>query len=148
MTLTFSETIDRPASVVFDFVAVRHLANHPRWDPKMELVQLTDGPVAVGTWFQRRHTRIDTPVEGTMEVIEFEPDRCFAVIIRDQTPAGHIEVRSRMLVNAVADGRTELTIQLVLPGSERTMDPGMVGATLRRIKELVEAEEWHGGRTT
>lgn len=33
MQLSVSKSIDRPADVVFDFFAVHHLRNHPRWDP-------------------------------------------------------------------------------------------------------------------
>ena len=89
MKLDRSIVINRPPSVVFDFVAVNHLHNHPRWDPHMELQQLTDGPVGIGTRYQRRHTRIGTPIEGTMEA---------------------------------------------------SLDPTMIEGSLRRMKELIEAE--------
>jgi hypothetical protein len=44
MKIEVSELIDRPPAEVFRFVAVDHVRNHPRWDPQMELEQLTEGP--------------------------------------------------------------------------------------------------------
>jgi hypothetical protein len=55
---------------VWRFVAVEHVRNHPRWDPDMELEQVTEGPIGVGTLIRRRNTHSDTPVEGTMEVVK------------------------------------------------------------------------------
>jgi hypothetical protein len=49
MNIKVSEVIDRSPEVVFQFVGVEHIRNHPRWDTKMELEQLSDGPMAVGT---------------------------------------------------------------------------------------------------
>lgn len=120
MELEVSRVIDRPPTVVFDFVAVNHLRNHPRWDPKMELRQVTDGPIGVGTRFQRRHTRVGKPVEGTMEVVEFEPERAMGVVIHDVTPNGPLEVRSRVTVEPAGEGSSTVTIHLDIPGMEAT----------------------------
>jgi hypothetical protein len=138
--ISVSETIDRPPSVVFDFVAVHHLANHPRWDPMMELRQLTDGLIGVGARFHRRHTRVGTPVEGTMEVVEFVRDASFGVVIHDQTPRGPLEVRSRTTFEPLDGARTLLTIHLDIPGAEATMNLSMIEGSLGRIKALIEAE--------
>ncbi len=106
----------------------------------MQLEQLTDGPVGVGTRFHRRHTRVGTPVEGTMEVVEFEPDRAFGTVIHDLTPNGPLEVRSRMTLEPAGEGRTTLTVHLDIPGMEATMHPSMLEASLRGMKELIESE--------
>ena len=76
-----SQVIDRPVAKVFHFYAHEHVRNHPRWDPDMQLEQVSDGPIGVGTIIRRRNTHFGTPVEGTMEVVEFEPDRAFGVVI-------------------------------------------------------------------
>jgi hypothetical protein len=44
-----SEVIDRPVAEVFHFYAREHVRNHPRWDPDMQLEQVSDGPIGVGT---------------------------------------------------------------------------------------------------
>jgi hypothetical protein len=83
MRLDVSEVIDRPPADVFRFYAVNHVQNHPRWDLDMELEQLTDGPIGVGTVIRRRHTHDGELIEGSMEVVEYEPDRAFGVVIHD-----------------------------------------------------------------
>jgi hypothetical protein len=138
--ISVSETIDRPPSVVFKFYAEDHLQNHPRWDPMMQLRQLTEGPIGVGTRFHRRHTRIGVPVEGTMDVVEFDLDAAFGVVIRDVTPHGTLEVHSRATFASIGGGRTKLAISIDVPGAETTMDPTMVERSLARIKALIEAE--------
>lgn len=62
MQLDVSEVIDRPLADVFRFHAVKHVQNHPRWDPDMELEQLTEGPIGVGTVIRRRHTHYGEPI--------------------------------------------------------------------------------------
>ena len=140
MKLSVSKVIDRPPAVVWQFFAVDHLRNHPRWDPKMELRQLTDGPIGVGTRIQRRHTRLGVPIEGTMEVVEFQPERAMGAVIHDSTPTGPLEVHSRMTAEPEGEGRTTLTIHLDIPAMAASMDPSMVEASLSKMKELIEAE--------
>jgi hypothetical protein len=134
--------------VVFDFVAVNHLQNHPRWDPHMHLTQLTDGPVGVGSRYQRRHTRVGAPIEGTMEVVEFEPEKSMGFHILDQTPNGPLEVDSRSTFEPVDGGAsTRMTIYLDVPAMEASMDPGMIEGSLSRMKDLIEAETSAGAET-
>jgi hypothetical protein len=78
-----SAVIDRPVAEVFHFYAYEHVRNHPRWDPDMQLEQVSDGPIGVGTIIHRRNTHSGTPIEGTMQVVEFEPNRAFGVVIHD-----------------------------------------------------------------
>jgi uncharacterized protein YndB with AHSA1/START domain len=79
-----SEEIDRPVPVVFKFYAEDHVRNHPRWDPDIELWRTSDEPIEVGTIIQRRNSHSGTTaVEGTMEVVEYEPNRAFGVLTRE-----------------------------------------------------------------
>jgi uncharacterized protein YndB with AHSA1/START domain len=140
MRVSFTTVIDRPPAVVWEFFAVKHVRNHPRWDPKMELRQLTEGPMGVGTRIHRRSIRTDPPTEGTMEVVEFEPERVLAMVIRDDAPAGPLEMHSRMTVEPTGEGRTRLTGLIDVPTMEAPMDPSAIEASLSRMKELIEAE--------
>lgn len=106
----------------------------------MELQQLTDGPVGIGTRYQRRHTRIGGPIEGTMEVVEFEPGQSMGFHILDQTPNGPLEVHSRSTLEHLEGSSTRMTIYLDVPAMEASMDPMMIEGSLRRMKELIEAE--------
>ena len=83
MELEVSTVVDRPLAVVWDFYAVHHVENHPRWDPDLELENTTSGPIRVGTVIRRRNTRFDPPTEGTMEVVVFEPQKLMRVKTQD-----------------------------------------------------------------
>jgi hypothetical protein len=136
MQLDVSEVIDRPLSDVFCFYAVNHVQNHPRWDPDMELEQLTEGPIGVGTVIRRRHTHYGEPIEGTMEVVEYEPDRAFGVVIHD----GPVEILGRMRIEPSGERGTRLTIGIEIPGSTNPINPALLERTLHNIKALIESE--------
>ncbi len=132
-----SEVIDRPVTEVFHFYAHEHVRNHPRWDPDMQLEQVSDGPIGVGTIIRRRNTHSGTPVEGTMEVVEFEPDRAFGVLIHD----GPTETRGRVTFEAEGQGRTRITISADFADMDESMESLMTSLmerSARNIKYLVE----------
>ena len=134
-----SEVIDRPVAEVFHFYAHQHVRNHPRWDPDMQLEQISDGPIGVGMIIRRRNTHSGTPIEGTMEVVEFEPDRAFGVLIHD----GPTETRGRVTFTPEGQNRTKLTISAEfadLGESMRSAITGLVERSARNIKRLVESE--------
>lgn len=140
MRIQVTETIDRPVADVFRFYAVDHVRNHPRWDPDMELEQLSEGPIGVGTIIRRRHTHGGTEVEGTMEVVEYEPERAFGVVIHD----GPLEMRGRVTFGAEGAERTLLAISVEMPGADASLDPRVLTPLMERsartIKDLVESE--------
>jgi hypothetical protein len=138
--LQLSQVIDRPVADVFRFFAVEHVRNHPRWDPYMQLEQVTEGSIGVGTIINRINSRSGTPVEGTMEVVEFEPNQAMGII----THEGPLEIRGRATFEANGSRRTTLTFDLEFPGLEETADMSMmvnsIQGSLNTIKHLVEAE--------
>jgi uncharacterized protein YndB with AHSA1/START domain len=142
MALRFetTEVIDRPIDKVFEFVATEHVRNHPRWDPDMKLWLDEDKPIGVGTVIQRRNSHSGKPVEGTMEVVEFEPDRSMGVIIRE----GPVEVRSRMIFEALGDNQTKIVTEINMPGMDANADIGplrnMIQRSIDNRKRLVESE--------
>jgi hypothetical protein len=134
-----SKVIDRPVAEVFHFYAHEHVRNHPRWDPDMQLEQVSDGPIGVGTTIRRRNTHSGTPVEGTMEVVEFEPDRAFGVVIRE----GPTETSGRVTFEAEGQERTTLTINAEFAGMDESMESlitSLVERSARNIKRLIESE--------
>jgi hypothetical protein len=133
-----SEEIDRPVPIVFTFFADDHVRNHPRWDPDIELWRDSNQPIGVGTIIHRRNSRSGTLVEGTMEVVEYEPNRTFGTITRD----GPMEIPGRATFEEVGEGRTRLTISAEMPIDESMKDhmSGLVQGSLQNIKELIEAE--------
>ena len=135
MKLDVSESIERPPADVFRFVATDHVENHPRWDPELSLVQETPGPIDVGTKI-RRNRAGETPVEGEMEIIEFDPDRTIGAVVRD----GPMELRSWMTVEPEGEAASRLTITVESDDAPLDMMEEPIKGSLRRIKEMVEGE--------
>jgi hypothetical protein len=134
-----SVVIDRPVAEVFHFYAHEHVRNHPRWDPDMELEQVSDGPIDVGTIIRRVNTHSGTPVEGTMEVVEFEPDQSFGVLIHD----GPTKTRSRSTFVAVSQGQTTLKITAEFHDMDESMGSfitSLMERSIGKIKQLIESE--------
>jgi hypothetical protein len=134
-----STVVDRPVATVWDFYAVHHVENHPRWDPDLELRKLSEGPIGLGTVIKRRNTRYDTPTEGTMEVIEFEPEKVMGLKIQD----GPIETNGRATFSAATPNTTKITIWAEFPGMDDSM-AGKIRPLMDRsaltIKRLIESE--------
>jgi len=81
LLLEVSISIDRPVATVWDSYAVHHVENLPAetrtWSWKGNYAnQRRDRD-------QRRSTRFETPTEGTMEIIEFEPEKLMRVETHD-----------------------------------------------------------------
>jgi hypothetical protein len=131
-----SGVIDRPPEVVFQFIGYEHVTNHPRWDTHMELEQLTPGPLGVGTIVRRRHTRAGYPIDGTMECVEFDPPHAIAFRIQD----GPVGMHGRQSIEPEGEHASRLTISADIPGAPNPLDPMPVENSVRRIKELIEAE--------
>ena len=140
LKLESSQVIDRALDKVFHFYAVEHVRNHPRWDPDIELWLDSDSPIGVGTTIRRRNKRSGTPVEGTMEVVEFELNRVMAVVIHD----GPVEMRSKTTFEAISDNRTKITTIIDIPGMDASTDKTFLNSRLERSaqirKQLMESE--------
>jgi hypothetical protein len=140
LQLQSSQVIERPVAKVFHFYAVEHVRNHPRWDPDIELWLDSDGPIGVGTIIRRRNSRSGKPVEGTMEVVEFEPNQVIEMVIHD----GPVEMRGRTTFEAISDNQTRITTIIDLPGMDASMDKTFLNSRLARsgqnMKQLVESE--------
>ena len=136
----FSQVIDRPVTKVFHFVAEQHVRNHPRWDPDIELWLESDSQIGVGTIIHRRNSRSGTPVEGTMEVVEFETNRAFGMVIHD----GPTEMRGRITFEAVSEYQTTVTTVFDIPGMDESMDKSFITSRMERsgrnMKQLIESE--------
>lgn len=142
MTAHFKHTtlIDRPVAAVFDFHARNHVKNHNRWDPDIELWLDEDAPLEVGTIIRRRNSRSGTPVEGTMEVTEFEPDKAMGMLIHD----GPAVMTGRVTYEAINENQTRMTTYIEIPGMDDSMDKSFLNSRLERSgenqKQLIESE--------
>jgi Polyketide cyclase / dehydrase and lipid transport len=135
-----STEIDRAVADVWRFYAVEHVRNHPRWDPDMQLDQLSDGPIGLGTRIRRVNTRWGTPIVGEMEVVEFDPEHAFALSIHDP----NMEAEGRVTFEALGPARTLL---IVTTGVEGMDEPEkiefltrMMQRSIDNVKSLIETE--------
>ena len=134
-----SQVINRPVADVFRFFAHEHVRNHPRWDPYMQLEQVSDGPIGVGTIIKRINSRSGTPVEGTMEVVQFEPDRLIGMLTHD----GPIEIHGQATFESVGENQSVLTLHVEIPELDESMESMMskaIQGSLQNIKQLIESE--------
>jgi hypothetical protein len=139
MEFEVATTIDRSAATVWDFYAVHHVQNHPRWDPDMALEQVTSGPIGVGTVIRRRYVRFGVLVEGTMDIVEFDPPRAFGAEIHD----GQTEMTGRATLTAEGPNRTRLTTHVDIYGADPSMAEKLTPLVQRSydtIKRLIESE--------
>jgi len=140
LQLESSQVIDRSVDKVFHFYAVDHVRNHPRWDSDIELWLDSDSPISVGTIIHRRNKRSGTPVEGTMEVVEFEPNRVIAMVIHE----GPAEMRGRTTFEAISENQTKITLIIDIPGMDASTDTTFLNSRLERSaqtrKQLMESE--------
>jgi hypothetical protein len=126
-----SIAIDRPVADVWRFYAVEHIRNHPRWDPDMHLEQLSDGPLSVGTRIRRVNTRWGQPVEGEMEITEFEPEHAMSAAIHD----ANMDIQGRATFEPLGEG-TRLTMSVDVPGLD---DPEKVDFMRRMMQRSVDS---------
>jgi len=134
-----SGIIDHPVSKVFQFHAVEHVQNHPRWDAHIQLDHLTDGPMGVGKMIKRINSRSGKPVEGTMEVVEFEPDQAVTMLIHD----GPVKLIARATYEDESNDRTRLTMKIEFPDLEEMdtelLETAMQGS-IRNINQLLTSK--------
>lgn len=138
MRVEASTTIGKPVSEVWDFYAVNHIANHPRWDETIELEATSEVPIGVGTVIKRRVTRFGNVTEGTMEVVEFEPER----VMRVRTEDGPMTIDGFASFQRIGDDETQITIGGEIPGIDESMIEQirtMMGGSVSNIKALIES---------
>lgn len=139
MKLEASTVIDRPVATVWEFYAVNHVQNHPRWDSTIELEATSEEPIGVGTVIKRRANRGGSITEGTMEVTEFEPDSAMRVRTQD----GPVTIDGWALLEATSDNATKLTIGGDIPNLDPSMEDvirQLMQQSAVNIKSLIESE--------
>jgi hypothetical protein len=139
MKITVSTVIDRAVADVWRFYAVEHVRNHPRWDPDMDLEQISEGPIGLGTRIRRRNRHFGEPIEGEMEVVEWEPERVMGARIRD----ANADTTGRVTFESLGPSKTRLTVeadyQNLDPSKVEQLRP-MIERGYDAIRRLVESE--------
>ena len=132
--IEYSHVVNRPVDKVFHFMVVEHVKNHPRWDSDIELWLDSDAPISVGTIIRRRNSRSGTPVEGTMEVTEYELNRKFTTLIQD----GSTKMVGGIHFESTGDDQTKVTTVIDLPDMDENMDTSFL---MKRLEEVAKIRE-------
>ena len=139
MNISVSTVIERPVTAVWKWYAVDHVRNHPRWDPDMELEQITEGPMGLNTRIRRLNRHFGEPIEGVMEIVEWEPNRVMGARIQD----ANAETRGRVTFEELGPSRTRLTIHADFPTLDEAMADQLrplIERTASNVRRLAEAE--------
>lgn len=140
ITVEVSEVIERPVEDVFRIHATEHVRNHPRWDPYMQLEQLTEGPLGVGTMIKRINSHSGVPVEGTMEVVEYKLNESMGMIIKD----GPVEIRGFAFYEAKSPDQTILTLKTEFLGLDESVTKSALTSQMEEAiqnhKRFIESE--------
>ena len=139
MKITVSTDIDRPVAAVWQWYAVEHVRNHPRWDPDMELEQISQGPIGLGTRIRRRNRHFGEPIEGEMEIVEWEPERVMAARIRD----ANADTTGRVTFESLGPSTTRLTVEADysnIDASKVEQLRSMIERGYSTIRRMVESE--------
>lgn len=135
-----SAVIERPVEDVFRIHATEHVRNHPRWDQNIQLEQLTAGPLGVGTMIKRINSHSGAPVEGTMEVIEFELYKSMGMIIKD----GPVETRAFAVYEATGSDQSILILKTEFIGLDESIDKSVLinqmENAVQNHKRFIESE--------
>jgi len=139
--------IDRPAAEVFEFVAVDHCINHPRWDPLvLRIVPPAGGAMALGAHLDIVRRTLGREETLTFEVTEWQAPSRMTITTRsadfDLSLASELEAldggRTRLVLNAVA--RVSGPRVLLVPIMKLKFG-AEIRHNLERIKRFVEAGE-------
>ena len=133
--VTVAAKVDRPVDEVFAFVA--EMENEPQWHTDIvKAERLTEGAVREGTNYRIEfRPRPMSPSEGTVEIVEFEPNRR----IVSRADMGNMKPKVTNLFEA-ANGGTDVTrrIQVETSGLMGLMSPLMKGMVHRRNVEFLD----------
>jgi Polyketide cyclase / dehydrase and lipid transport len=138
------QIINRRPADVFRFVATEHFTNHPKWDPNVvEMVPTSTGAMGIGSTARLARNDRGKRVEGSAEVVEYQPDRLFGIVAR----FGPFILEQRAMCEARPEGKTLLhlsitteasgALRLTLPFLKRRFRKTMT-ASLQSIKQHVE----------
>lgn len=133
--VTVATTVERPVDEVFAFVA--DMENEPRWHTDIvEAERLTEGEVGEGTTYRVQfRSQPMSPPEGTVEIVEVEPDRR----IVSRSDMGNMKPELTHIFEEM-NGGTKVTrrIQIETSGLMTLMSPMMKMMVRRRNVEFLD----------
>ena len=147
MRASASIEIDRPMEQVWQFTAVEHCANHPRWDPSVARIESLDaGPIREGYRFRMTRRTMGRVEDRDFAVVTWDPPTIFDI----ETSSSDMTLRLTSHSERIDASRTRFTVggEAQLRGIRGLLMPLFrsrverdLRANLARIKAMVEAGE-------
>ena len=140
MRISVSTTVERSIAEVWRWYAVEHVRNHPRWDPDMELEQISEGPIGLGTRIRRRNRHFGEPIEGEMQIVEWEPERVMGARIKD----ANVDTTGRVTFESLGPSTTRLSVEADYPNLDASkvehLRP-LIERAYSNIRQLIESDD-------
>ena len=128
--------IRAPVSAVFAYLTEPETLHE--WQASALYARLeTDRPVRVGSQFVETRKFLGHRLESTMEIVEHDPPRRFALLVRD----GPVAFAATHELSELADGETRL--EWVVEGEPR----GFFGLADSVVRRVAEREQRHYAET-
>ncbi|MEM7339646.1 MAG: SRPBCC family protein [Actinomycetota bacterium] len=143
MRVNASIEIDRPADVVFGYVA--DMAKNPTWQSgQQQCTWTSEPPIRVGSTYDQIARFAGRTISSSFEVTEFDPPRTIRIV----STAGTMPIDVTRTVEALGENRARVSADVAgdPPAAMKLLGPllkRMVGSNVRkdyeRLKELLEA---------
>ncbi len=105
--ITTTAEIERPATVVFDFVA--DMANNPQWQQGQQRCEWTsEPPHGIGSTYDQEARFLGKTITSSFEVTEFESGR----LIRIVSTAGTMPIDVTRTVEVLGDQRCQVSARV------------------------------------
>ena len=105
----------------------------------MELEKISEGPIGLGTRIRRRNRHFGEPIEGEMEIVEWEPERVMGAQIQD----ANTDTIGRVTFESLGPSTTRLSLEADFPNLEASkvecLRP-MIEQAYNNIRRMVESE--------
>ena len=105
----------------------------------MELEQVSVGPIGLGTRIRRLNRHFGEPIQGEMEIVEWEPERVMGARIKD----ANVDTTGRVTFESLGPTTTRLSVEADYPN----LDPAkvdqlrpLIEGAYSRIRLMVESE--------
>lgn len=139
---TADVVIERPVQLVFAFVA--RAENGSMWNSAVRQVrQSSEGPVGVGTEYSMSRQLPSGPVENTLQVVDYQPNKSYAIRVTSGPTPFQYRYRveplgDRTRVSLSAEGSLGGPADLLSPIASIVVKRG-VQANFETLKALLES---------
>ena len=105
----------------------------------MKIEQISEGPIGLGTRIRRRNRHFGEPIEGEMQIIEWEPERVMGAQIKD----ANVDTAGRVTFESLGPSTTRLSVEADYPNLDASkvehLRP-LIERSYSNIRRLIESD--------